>query len=68
MATRPYPSFLIYFDTAGYSRWKLQAANHRIIADSGEGYHNFKDCRDAIGLIKSPHPVWQTQDVTNSLA
>ena len=67
MATRPYPSFLIYFDKQGQFRWRLQATNHRTIADSAEAYHNFKDCRDAISLIKSPHPVWQTKDVTDAL-
>lgn len=64
MTTRTYPSFLIYLDKQDQFRWRLQAANHRTIADSGEGYHNYKDCRSAISLIKSPHPVWRTNEVT----
>ncbi len=64
MATRPYPSFLIYLDEQDQFRWRLQAANHKTIADSAEGYHNYKDCRDAISLIESPHPVWRTAEVT----
>ena len=67
MATRPYPSFLVYIDADNQFRWRLQAANHRNIANSGEGYHNFSDCMDAIGLIQSPHPIWQTDAVTGRL-
>lgn len=66
MANRPYPSFLVYFDAQRQYRWRLQAANHRTIADSAEAYHNYSDCISAIGLIKSPHEVWQTQEVTNA--
>ena len=66
MADRTYPSFLIYLDNDQQFRWRLQASNHRTIADSAEAYHNFKDCRDAIGLIKSPHGVWQTKPVTDA--
>jgi uncharacterized protein YegP (UPF0339 family) len=67
MASRTYPSFLVYLDADQHFRWRLQAANHRNIANSGEGYFNYQDCLDAIGLIRSPHPIWQTQDVTNAL-
>ena len=68
MAQRPYPSFLIYFDKDGQFRWRLQAANHRTIADSGEAYHNYADCRAAIKLIKSPHDVWRTQEVADAVS
>jgi uncharacterized protein YegP (UPF0339 family) len=30
--------FVVYQDRAGLWRWRLLAANNRIIADSGEGY------------------------------
>ena len=33
-------------------RWRLIADNNRIIASSGEGYHNEADCRHAIDLVK----------------
>ncbi|MDT7542787.1 MAG: hypothetical protein QOE33_2691 [Acidobacteriota bacterium] len=33
-------------------RWHLVAANNRIIANSGESYHNKQDCLDAINLVK----------------
>jgi uncharacterized protein YegP (UPF0339 family) len=32
-------------------RWRLRAANGRIIADSGEGYNNHGDCAAAILLV-----------------
>ena len=65
MAQRPYPSFLIYLDATGQFRWRLEAGNYKTIADSGEGYHNYNDCRHGIDLIESPHPVWRTQEVTD---
>lgn len=33
-------------------RWRMRAANGRIIADSGEGYRNKADCIAAIDLIR----------------
>jgi len=66
MADRPYPSFLIYKDKAGEYRWKYQASNAKIIADSGEGYNRKSDCQHGIDLIKgtnSQTPVWKTADV-----
>ena len=45
--------FLLYKDNQGYWRWTLYAANHRKIADSGEGYYNKSDCQAGIGLVKS---------------
>lgn len=44
--------YYIYKDTEGYWRWTLEAANRRKLADSGEGYHNEKDCLTAISLVK----------------
>jgi uncharacterized protein YegP (UPF0339 family) len=43
----------VYKDAAGQWRWRLYAANYKIIADSGEGYFNKADCLSAIALIKS---------------
>lgn len=45
-------TYYIYKDTNGHFRWRLQAANNRIIANSGEGYYNKQDCLDAINLVK----------------
>lgn len=45
-------AYLVYQDTSGEWRWQFRAVNHRIIADSGEGYHNRQDCLHAITLVK----------------
>lgn len=39
-------------DAASQWRWRLRAANQRIIAESGESYINRQDCLDAINLVK----------------
>lgn len=44
--------FYIYRDTATQWRWTLFAANHKKIANSGEGYFNKTDCLHAIDLVK----------------
>jgi uncharacterized protein len=36
-----------YKDKAGQWRWRLQARNGRVIADSGEGYTRKRDCQKA---------------------
>lgn len=68
MTSRPYPSFLIYLDANGQFRWKVEAANGKIIANSGEGYHNYKDCNHAITLVRGTSAVWQTKEVTDRTA
>ena len=47
----------LYRDQAGEWRWKLKAANGRIIADSGEGYLNQSDALDGLALVTSEPPV-----------
>jgi uncharacterized protein YegP (UPF0339 family) len=44
--------YIVYKDKAGYWRWQLQAANRKVIADSGEGYVNKSDCLAGITLVK----------------
>jgi uncharacterized protein YegP (UPF0339 family) len=44
--------FRLYLDGTAQWRWQLFAANNRVIADSGEGYHNKADCRAAIELVQ----------------
>ncbi|WP_081600885.1 YegP family protein [Sphingobium yanoikuyae] len=65
MAERPYPSFLIYKDNKGEFRWRYQASNAKIIADSGEGYKSKADCMHGIDLVKGSanSPIWKTKDV-----
>jgi uncharacterized protein YegP (UPF0339 family) len=45
--------FYVYLDAQRQWRWTLHAANGRKIANSGEGYHNQKDCVAAINLVAS---------------
>lgn len=45
--------YWVYQDTNKEWRWRLRAANNRIIATSGEGYVNRQDCYHAIQLVKS---------------
>ena len=45
-------AYYIYRDSQGYWRWRLRAANQKIIADSGEGYFNKADCYHGIQLVK----------------
>lgn len=44
--------YYMYKDISNQWRWRLYAANNRIIANSGEGYYNLADCRHAIDLVK----------------
>lgn len=53
--------FVIYVDQSNQYRWRLFAANNRIVADSGEGYHQLVDCEHAITLIKQNAPTAQVQ-------
>lgn len=45
--------FEVYKDKKKEWRWRLQAANNRIIADSGEGYKNRSDCIHGIQLVQN---------------
>jgi uncharacterized protein YegP (UPF0339 family) len=41
------------YRSGGQYRWRLIAANGRIIAGSGESYHNKSDCLAGINLVKN---------------
>lgn len=43
--------FIIYKDKNGEWRWKIKAANGKIIADSAEGYKNKEDAINMINAI-----------------
>ena len=45
----------LYRDRSSQWRWRLWSINNRIIADSGEGYINKRDCIHAIGLVKNSY-------------
>jgi uncharacterized protein YegP (UPF0339 family) len=50
-------SFTKYKDTRQQWRWRLQAANNQIIADSGEGYSTEYACDQAIALVRQTAPI-----------
>lgn len=46
--------FNVYRDRSRQWRWRLEAANGRIVADSAEGYTRRRDCDRAIaGMLKA---------------
>ena len=45
-------TFTIYKDNRGEYRWRLQANNNKITADSGEGYTTKSSCEHAIERVK----------------
>lgn len=45
--------FELYRDNRKEYRWRLKAANGRIMADSGEGYVNKSDCESAIRWVQA---------------
>ncbi len=42
----------IYQDKRGEWRWRLKAANGRILAVSSEGYKNLADCESCVVMVK----------------
>ena len=48
--------FEIYKDKGGEWRWRLMAANNRIIADSGEGYTHKQHCQEMVTSIQKDAP------------
>jgi uncharacterized protein YegP (UPF0339 family) len=48
-------TYVFYKDQKGEWRWRLVAANGRILADSGEGYRNEQDCLEDIDRVKQSH-------------
>ena len=53
------PTVEFYIDAKKHWRWRLRAANGRILADSGEGYateakarRGFRTARDAAGTAE----------------
>ena len=45
-------TFQVYEDAGGEWRWRLVAGNDRIVAVSGEGYRDRRDCLHGIDLVK----------------
>ena len=60
--------YTIFKDQTGEYRWRLCAHNYIVIAISGKGYKNHKDCSDSIDLVKesSSAPVIDTTSTVSS--
>jgi uncharacterized protein YegP (UPF0339 family) len=43
----------VYKDNAGEYRWRLQANNNEIVADSNEGYSSKASCLHGLEVVKS---------------
>ncbi len=56
-------TFELYEDTAGEHRWRLVHDNGNIIADSGEGYANKSNARDAIERVQGYAPEADVLDI-----
>lgn len=44
--------FEVYKDKGGEFRWRLQAANNEIVADSNEGYKTKASCLNGIEVVR----------------
>ena len=47
------PKLMIYRDRRGEWRWRLKAANGRILADGGEGYRRRASAQTAVDRVRS---------------
>ena len=52
----------VFKDGNGAWRWRLAAANGKIIASSGDAYKALESCLSAINLVKSSTDAEVTQD------
>lgn len=58
--------FYLYKDTRGEWRWSFNAANHKKVADSGEGYINRQDAINGINLVRNNAASSKILDATTS--
>src|SRR4051812_38626262 len=49
---KPDATFEVYKDHAGEYRWRLRTANKQVIATSGEGYKEKRDCLAGVESVK----------------
>jgi uncharacterized protein YegP (UPF0339 family) len=56
--------FQVYKDNSGEYRWMLKAPNHKIIADSGEGYNTEAGCHKGLADVKSYVPNARIDNLT----
>ena len=54
--------FHVYKDTKGEWRWRLKAANGKVVADSAEGYSSKQGCLNGIDLVKGTTNIPVVED------
>lgn len=57
-------TFEMFKDEGGDFRWRLKAANGRIVATSGQGYKAKADCQHGIDLIRKEAGKAKVDDQT----
>ena len=55
-------TFEVYKDKAGEHRWRLKAANGQVIATSGDGYKERRDCLAGIESVRRNAPAAKVAD------
>lgn len=56
--------FEVYQDSKGEYRWRLQANNNEIVADSNEGYTTNASCLHGIEVVKQIAQAAPVNDLT----
>jgi len=59
-------TYVFYQDQKGEWRWRLKAANGRIIADSGEGHKRVADCLEDIARVKNSADAPVKEEMTQA--
>jgi uncharacterized protein YegP (UPF0339 family) len=57
-------TFEVYKDASGQFRWRLKAANNKVVADSGESYVSKDKCLHGIEVVKSEAATAVVKDET----
>ena len=56
--------FEVYKDRGGEYRWRLQANNNEVVADSNEGYKTKASCLHGIDVVKDIAASAPVNDLT----
>lgn len=57
--------FLIYKDSLGEYRWRLIAANGKIVADSGEGYSRREGALEDVKWVRTYTPGADLEEIVH---
>ena len=57
-------TFEVYKDRGGEFRWRLRAVNKQVIATSGQGYKEKRDCMNGIESVKKNAADAKVEEVT----